>query len=138
MNNTKFDQMQDTVDALCVAMEKTPFQWKICVHTISFNGLKLWKDDLRKAGSAGVYSQIFSNKQGKKLDAAFKELQNTVADSEQQKAIKAVNGLSRGFGTKEPQTPPKPPAMSQSVTKRDGGPRGKVSQFFHDVWHWLD
>lgn len=96
---SKFDIMNDTVEAICKSLVEEPQQWEFRTYTFKHKRAKVeyWGDmssrSITHVWTGRDRSQVFSNEQGRKIAAAYKKARELLADSTQLKVISDMSKL---------------------------------------------
>ena len=96
---SQFDIMNDAVGEICKSLVEEPHPWEFgsCTFKHKRANIEYWGDSsnpsITHVWTGRTRSQVFSDKQGKKIAEAYKKARELQADVDQQKVISAMNKL---------------------------------------------
>lgn len=91
-----YSEMEPVVEAICQSLEKEPEKWLINVfdikHKSKFNQIEFVLKDpaFVYRGSGATTERIFSNEQGKRIEASIKKMREKSLNETQKKLLNSL------------------------------------------------
>lgn len=100
---SKFEFMQDTVDAICYSMKNEPESWSIGVYDVCHknSSAEYKKGSFTEIWRGGSWVTIFSYEQGQQIKKSFKILEEKRSSEAQNLVIKAFKPVVKKVETIE-------------------------------------